>query len=76
VGVRVSMNDVCRRDAVAGWARAASGAGNRGGRRSRRRCGGQSLGGRSLWSAAEAGSYQQQAEEAEAARAECYFCLK
>ena len=53
-----SMCPKCR-DAAAGWARAASGAGNRWAAVAaavRRRGSGRSLGGRSLWSVAEAGS--------------------
>ena len=51
------MGSVCPRcrDAAAGWARAASGAGNRWAAvvaAVRRRGGGRSLGGRSLWSVA------------------------
>ena len=57
------------RDAAAGWARAASGAGNRWAAIAaavRRRGSGRSLGGRSLWSVAEAGGKygRRQAEEA------------
>ena len=64
-----SMCPKCR-DAAAGWARAASGAGNRWAAVAaavRRRGSGRSLGGRSLWSVAEAGGKygRRQAEEAE-----------
>ena len=65
------MGSVCPkcRDAAAGWARAASGAGNRWAAVAaavRRRGSGRSLGGRSLWSVAEAGGKygRRQAEEA------------
>jgi hypothetical protein len=65
------VGSVCPRcrDAAAGWARAASGAGNRWAAvvaAVRRRGGGRSLGGRSLWSVAEAGGKygRRQAEEA------------
>ena len=65
------MGSVCPRcrDAAAGWARAASGAGNRWAAIAaavRRRGSGRSLGGRSLWSVAEAGGKygRRQAEEA------------
>ena len=63
-----SMCPKCR-DAAAGWARAASGAGNRWAAVAaavRRRGSGRSLGGRSLWSVAEAGGKygRRQAEEA------------
>ena len=68
---RGTVGSVCPRcrDAAAGWARAASGAGNRWAAvvaAVRRRGGGRSLGGRSLWSVAEAGGKygRRQAEEA------------
>ena len=66
-----TVGSVCPkcRDAAAGWARAASGAGNRWAAvvaAVRRRGSGRSLGGRSLWSVAEAGGKygRRQAEEA------------